>query len=274
MAALWQSLPLLIDPVVVRIGGLPVTWYAVMYIAGVLFSALYFVKLARRRGLLVDADATVEVIVSVLWGVLIGARLGYVAFYGGSDFIQEPWRIILPYDFGQDAWVGIRGMSFHGGLIGGAIGLYMFTREARREFLRFSDVLVQAVPIAIFFGRIGNFLNQEILGRPSALPWGMHFPGSGSLLLHPVTLYEAAFEGVLLFLLLAVLSRQASRPGRITALFLFLYAGIRYGAEYYRALPLEGNLVYGVLTTGQALSVAMALLGSIVLLVTRKRVVY
>ncbi|MGB4942813.1 MAG: prolipoprotein diacylglyceryl transferase [Candidatus Moraniibacteriota bacterium] len=271
MPTAWQSFPLSIDPVALMVGGLPVTWYAIFYIAGVFVAAVYFVWLARRAGLLADADATVEVIVSVLWGVLIGARLGYIAFYGGPDFISEPWRIILPYDFDQDRWVGIRGMSFHGGLIGGAVGLFMFTRERRRGFLPFSDSLVQAVPLAIIFGRIGNFLNQEILGRSTSLPWGMYFPGSGSLL-HPVVLYEAATEGVILFLVLAALKPLQMAPGRMTVVFLFLYAGIRYLMEYFRAVP--HTLVFGIVTTGQALSVALALSGAVILLATRKRVVY
>ena len=273
MPASWQSLPLTLDPVAGYLAGLPVTWYAVMYIVGALFSALYFVFLAKRRGLLADAAISIEIIVSVLWGVLIGARLGYVFFYGGQEFISEPWRIISPYDFGLDEWIGIRGMSFHGGLIGGAVGLFMFTREAKRDFFRFADVLVQAVPIAIFFGRIGNFLNQEILGRATTTPLGMYFPATGPLLLHPVTLYEAALEGLVLFLLLFILSRIISSPGRITALFLFLYAIMRYFAEGYRAIPLPENLVLGYFSIGQALSLAMVLLGLAVLLLARRRVV-
>lgn len=274
MPSSWQSLPLSFDPIIGQIAGIPVTWYAVMYIVGTLLAALYFVMLAKKRGLLADTSVSIEIIVSILWGVLIGARLGYVFFYGGREFIDEPWRIISPYDFGEQAWVGIRGMSFHGGLIGGAIGLFMFTREAKRDFLRFADVLVQAVPIALFFGRIGNFLNQEILGRVATDSWGMYFPAVGALLLHPVTLYEAALEGLLLFTLLFVFSRKIVTPGRMTALFLFLYAGARYFAEGYRAIPLPENLVLGYFSIGQALSVVMVLLGCVVLLLSRSRVVY
>lgn len=273
MPAHWQSWPLSLDPIAGHIAGFPVTWYAVMYMVGALFSALYFVLLAKRRGLLADTSVSIEIIVSVLWGVLIGARLGYVLFYGGREFVDEPWRIISPYDFGIKEWIGIRGMSFHGGLIGGALGLLMFTREAKRDFLRFSDVLVQAVPIALFFGRIGNFLNQEILGRTASGTWGMYFPAAGSVLLHPVTLYEAILEGFVLFILLFISSRFLSVPGRITALFLFLYATFRYFAENYRALPVPENLVFGLFSIGQALSLAMALLGFAILLLSRRRVV-
>ncbi len=273
MPAFWQSWPLSLDPLAGRIVGFPVTWYAVMYIAGAVFAALYFVALARRRGLLVDASGAVELSVSVLWGVILGARFGYVFFYGGQEFIQEPWRIISPYDFGLGEWIGIRGMSFHGGLIGGAIGLFMFTREGRRNFFQFSDLLVQAVPIALFFGRIGNFLNQEILGRVTTGWWGMYFPATGSLLLHPVTLYEAFLEGGVLFTALYMLSRKMATPGYTTALFLFLYAGLRYFAEGYRALPLSESLVLGYFSVGQALSIVMGLLGLVVILLSRRRMV-
>jgi phosphatidylglycerol:prolipoprotein diacylglycerol transferase len=274
MLAAWQSWPLSLHPVAFVVGGFPVTWYALLYLTGAFFAAVSFVRIARRSGLLVDAEASVEVIVSVLWGVIIGARLGYVVFYGGAEFMNEPWRIFLPYDFSRDMWIGIRGMSFHGGLIGGAFGLFLYTREARRDFFRYSDVLVQAVPIALFFGRIGNFLNLEILGRVTHKAWGMYFPGS-TLPLHPVVLYEALLEGVLLFLVLNGLGRRfGTKPGYLTVSFLFLYAGIRYLAEGYRATPPPEQLVFHIFTIGQALSLAMALLGVVIILIVRKRVVY
>ncbi len=273
MSPMWQTLPLSLDPIAGYVGGVPVTWYAVMYILGAAFSALYFVWLGKRRGLLPDGDISVEVILSILWGVLIGARLGYVLFYGGSEFIAEPWRIISPYDFELGEWVGIRGMSFHGGLLGGALGLFMFTREGNRSFLRFSDLLVQTVPIALLFGRFGNFLNHEILGRATGTTWGMYFSGGGTELLHPVTLYEAAFEGLVLLVVMAIAGRFIRTPGRITVLFLFLYAIFRYVAENYRAVPLPEDMVLGAWSIGQALSFVMVLLGLAILLWPRKRVV-
>lgn len=268
----WQTLPLSFDTVVGYVGGLPVTWYAVMYMVGAILSALYFVSLGKRRGLLLDANISVEVILSVLWGVLIGARLGYVFFYGSAEFMAEPRRIISPYDFELGEWIGIRGMSFHGGLIGGALGLFMFTREGNRSFLRFSDLLVQTVPIALFFGRLGNFLNHEILGRATGVSWGMYFSGGGTELLHPVTLYEAASEGIVLFIVMTFAGRFVQTPGRLTALFLFSYAALRYVAEYYRAVPPPEDMVLGVWSIGQALSLVMVLLGIAILLLPRKRV--
>jgi phosphatidylglycerol:prolipoprotein diacylglycerol transferase len=273
MVSSWQSLPLTLDPIALPIGSLPVTWYALMYIAGAVFASLYFVNVARRQGLLSDMPISIEIILTLLWGVLIGARLGYVVFYGGDEYLHEPWRIVSPYDFTRGEWTGIRGMSFHGGLIGGAFGLWMFTREAKREFFRFSDVLVQAVPLALFFGRIGNFLNQELLGRPTTVPWGMRFPAAPEVLLHPVTLYEAAAEGLFLFFLLLAARKLAPTPGRITALFLVAYAVVRYLAEDYRQLASTGTLWFGFLTVGQAFSFAMVILSLSVFLLSRKHVV-
>lgn len=273
MLVSWQTLPLSLHPVAGFLGGLPVTWYAIMYALGMVFSGLYFVWIAKKSGLSTDSAASIEMIVSILWGVIIGARLGYVIFYGGSAFLEEPWRIASPYDFTTGEWTGIRGMSFHGGLIGGALGLFMFTREAGRHFFRFSDVLVQAVPIALFFGRMGNFLNQEILGRATNWVLGMHFPAAASLLLHPVTLYEAALEGVLLFLVLAWLGRRTAPAGQLTALFLIFYALVRYFAEGYRALPLPENLVAGIFSMGQVLSLIMAFFGLGLFLAARRRMI-
>ncbi|MFA9262585.1 MAG: prolipoprotein diacylglyceryl transferase [Undibacterium sp.] len=229
--------------------------------------------LARQNGLLPNVFVSIDLIVTVLWGVVIGARLGYVLFYGGDEFYREPWRIISPYDFQLKEWIGIRGMSFHGGLIGGAVGLWMFTREASRHFLEFADALVQAVPIALLFGRIGNFLNLEIIGKTTTSPWGMQIPFLGEALRHPVTLYEATGEGLILFALLFLGSRVLKSPGRLSGLFLLSYASFRIAAEFFRNLPEGTNLIFGFFTMGQALSLGMVMAGLVLLFWPRPRVV-
>lgn len=273
MQALWQSLPLSFDPIIGYIGAFPITWYSLCYILGAVFSATYFMWLARRSGLLPNAFASIDLIVTILWGVVIGARLGYVFFYGGDEFFREPWRIISPYDFRQEEWIGIRGMSFHGGLIGGAIGLWIFTREAGRHFLAFSDALVQAVPIALLFGRVGNFLNLEIIGRATESPWGVQIPLAGEVLRHPVTLYEAFGEGLILFGLLFIGSRFLKTPGKLTGLFFLAYAGFRISAEFYREVPEGASLYFGTFSTGQILSFGMVAVGLLLLFWPRRRVV-
>lgn len=260
--AWWQTLALEIDPVAFEIAGIPVPWYTLAYVLGIFLATLFFVSLARRRGLFMTEDATIELLVSVLWGVIIGARLGYVILYGDESYWREPWRIISPYDFTLGEWVGIRGLSFHGGLIGGAYGLWRFSREAGRNFWQFADCLAQAVPLALLTGRIGNFLNQELIGRVTSVPWGMQLVSGEGLLRHPVTLYEALGEGVLLFFFLLLANRLGARPGTITALFLIGYGAIRFMLEFFRETELIMTLG---LSLGQALSVAMVLGGALVL---------
>lgn len=258
----WQMLPQNIDPIAFSFGGFPVPWYTICYLLGVILATLFFVSLLKRKGLILSEDTTIELIVSVLWGVIIGARLGYVLFYGDALYWTEPWRIISPYDFTLHEWVGIRGLSFHGGLIGGAIGLWRFTREARRNFWGFADTLVQTVPIGIFFGRIGNFLNHEIVGTATTTFIGMQWTAGEGVLRHPVTLYEALSEGLLLFFFLVLANRLGARPGNVTALFLIGYGAIRFMMEFFRDATLIANLG---LTLGQALSTVLVLWGVLLL---------
>ena len=269
MQAFWQSLPLSLNPILGYVGSIPVTWYALFYILGAFFSAAYFLWLARQKGILRDNFVSIDLLVTILWGVVIGARLGYVFFYGGEEYIREPWRIISPYDFRMDEWIGIRGMSFHGGLVGGAIGLWIFTREAGRNFLAFADCVVQAVPIALFFGRIGNFLNLEIIGRATGTAWGIQLPWSGSTLFHPVTLYSAFGEGLFLFTLLFIAGRYLNTPGKMTGLFLLLYASVRINLEFFRAIP-TGELIFGAVTMGQTLSIGMIIVALVLLFRPRR----
>ncbi len=263
MLSVWQTLPLRFDAIAFALFGIDIPWYTLCYLLGVVLAALFFVSLAERKNLLHSEEATIELITSVLWGVIIGARLGYVFLYGDETFLREPWRIISPYDFTTGEWIGIRGLSFHGGLLGGAFGLWRFSREAGRHFWDFADALVQAVPIGLFFGRIGNFLNHEILGRFTEVAWGMRAIPEESFLRHPVTLYEALAEGVILLFFMALASRLAPRPGMLTAIFLIGYGAIRFFLEYFRDTSLLGDFF---LTMGQAVSFLMVLIGALLLL--------
>lgn len=263
----WQTLPERFDSIAFSFLTVSIPWYTVCYIFGILLATVFFVSLARRRQFFTSEEATIELIVSVLWGVIIGARLGFVIFYGDESYWREPWRIISPYDFTLGEWAGIRGLSFHGGLIGGMIGLWRFAREANRSFWGIADGLVQAVPIGLFFGRIGNFLNHEIIGRPTEAWWGMYLVMGEGILRHPVVLYEALGEGVILFFFLVLVNRLKARPGNITALFLIGYGGIRFYLEFFRETELVSTLG---LTVGQAFSTVMVLWG-VLLLVRQSR---
>lgn len=272
MLDLWQNLPLSFHSVLISFGPIYITWYAIAYLLGTVFAGAYFLLLSFRKQLFPTFGESIDLLVSILWGVLIGARLGYVFFYGGDEFFREPWRIVSPYDFSLGQWIGIRGMSFHGGLIGAGIGLLVYIREAKHRFFEFSDVLVQATPIAILFGRIGNFLNQEIPGRITMGILGMHFPYAPSVLRFPITLCEGLFEGLFLFFILRFASERVDRPGMLTALFFILYALSRFLLEGYReTVPflVAGNLF----TMGQGLSLVMLVVGGVFLGFSRRRVV-
>lgn len=258
----WQTLPLRFDVTAFHIFEISIPWYTLTYLLGIVLATLFFVSLARRQNLLPNDDITIELITSVLWGVIIGARLGYILLYGDASYFREPWRIISPYDFSTGTWVGIRGLSFHGGLLGGAIGLWRFTREAGRHFWDFADALVQAIPIGIFFGRLGNFLNHEILGRATEVSWGMRFFPEESFLRHPVTLYEAVGEGILLFFFMALAARLSPRPGMLTAIFLIGYGAVRFFFEPWRDTPPLADVSF---TMGQAASMVMVLVGTLLL---------
>lgn len=256
----WQALPQHIDPIAFAIAGIPFPWYTVFYGAGVFCATLFLVSLLRRGSLIRSEDTVIELLVAVLWGVIIGARLGFILLYGDESYWREPWRIISPYDFSLGEWVGIRGLSFHGGLVGGAFGLWRFTQEAGRSFWAYADALIQAAPLGIFFGRLGNFFNHEIIGRPTDVVWGMYTLLGEAVLRHPVVLYEALGEGVALFFWLMLARRLRVRTGGISALFLVGYGVLRFFFEFFRD---ETQLMYGFLTMGQLLSLFMICGGTI-----------
>jgi phosphatidylglycerol:prolipoprotein diacylglycerol transferase len=250
------------DPVLIHIGPLAIRWYALAYIAGILLGWRYCTMLARNASLWAPGEAVItplQIDDLVLWvtlGVIIGGRTGYVLFYGRDTFIQDPLEVFK-------LWHG--GMSFHGGLIGVVSVLYIYSRLNRIDPLRLGDLVAPAVPIGLFFGRLANFINGELWGRPTTLPWGIIFPGSGDgLPRHPSQLYEAGLEGLALFLILRLAThrgRWLPKPGAVTGLFLACYGLFRISLENVRQ-PDAGldHLPLG-LTMGIILSVPMVAVG-------------
>lgn len=233
-----------IDPVLfsIRIFGveLALRWYALAYIAGLLLGWRYVVALCRRDRLWGAAGAPMrpeqadDLLTWMILGVILGGRLGYVLFYQPSYFAANPGQILA-------VWQG--GMSFHGGFLGVAAGIAGFSLRNGLPMLSVGDAVAAAAPIGLFFGRIANFINAELWGRPTTLPWGTVFPGAdcpadwvGPCTRHPSQLYEAALEGALLFLLLGLAVRRGAlaAPGRITGLFLAGYALARIFVELFR----------------------------------------
>ena len=250
------------DPVLVHLGPLAIRWYALAYVAGILLGWRYAVALVKNRSLwaLRGPPASVDQIDDlILWitiGVIVGGRIGHTLFYTPQLIWTDPLEILR-------VWHG--GMSFHGGALGVLIALALFTWRNRLDLLRLGDVAAASAPIGLFFGRLANFINGELWGRPTRLPWGVIFPGAGPEPRHPSQLYEAALEGVVLFLVLrwATHSRKfLNRRGVVMGLFIAGYGLIRTSLENVREpdayMP---HFPFG-LTMGMMLSIPMILVGA------------
>ena len=256
--SLAATLPLLpfpvIDPVAVEIGPFAIRWYALAYIASLLLGWRYLLHLSREEGAALTPKQVDDLLIWVTLGIVLGGRLGYVLFYNPAHYLAHPGQIAA-------LWRG--GMSFHGGLLGVVAALAIFARRRKLKLLALADPLARTMPIGLFLGRVANFINGELYGRPSEAPWAMVFPGGGSEPRHPSQLYEAAGEGVMLFVLLWALARSGlgRRPGFLTGAFCAAYGVVRMLAEVFRQPDAHIGFIAGGLTMGQLLSVPLLVLG-------------
>ncbi len=249
-----------INPVLVNIGPFPIRWYALAYIAGLVLGWAYVRHLVRTealwRGLPRPSVAGIDdLLVYVAFGVILGGRLGYVLFYNLPLYLAHPLQIFA-------LWEG--GMSFHGGLIGAAIGIILFARRTRTPVLTVMDIAAAAVPIGLLLGRIANFIKPELRGRPTNVPWAMIFPGSDGQPRHPSQLYEAGLEGVVLFLVLALAIRLGAlrRPGLATGIFAMGYGIARITCEFFRQPDPQLGYLWAGATMGQILSLPLIAAGA------------
>ncbi|MEJ2025675.1 MAG: prolipoprotein diacylglyceryl transferase, partial [Deltaproteobacteria bacterium] len=187
----------LIDPVLIQVGPFAVRWYGLMYVVGFLLGYFLLRNLSRREQYDLTKEEVGDLLYYCMVGLVVGARLGYCFIYNFSYYLSEPLKIFA-------VWEG--GMSFHGGLAGTAVAGWIFSHRRRKSLLMIADMGAVAAPLGLFFGRIGNFINGELYGRETTLPWGIVFPGAGNVPRHPSQLYEALFEGVILFVVLFLLS--------------------------------------------------------------------
>lgn len=252
----YQSL----DPIAFSMGPITVRWYGLAYIAGFICAGFILWRIAKRWRVRVDEDALLTIMLCVIVGVIVGGRLGYVLVYGNGYYLSHPDQI-LAFSNG--------GMSFHGGLIGALLSGIVAARFTRIPYLTLADMGCIAAPIGLFFGRCANFVNGELWGAPTDLPWGVVFGGSAGMMpRHPSQLYEALLEGLVLFAVLFVLSRRRPpRPqGTFLGVFLVLYGIFRFSVEFVRQPDAQiGYLWGGWLTMGQVLSVPLMLVGVVVL---------
>ena len=244
-----------IDPTLIEIGPFAIRWYALAYIGGILLGWRYALVLARTSPYPFERRTLDDFLLWVTLGIVLGGRLGYVLFYKPGYFLEHPAEIVF-------VWQG--GMAFHGGMLGVAIGIVVFARLRRIPLLALGDLVACVVPIGLFLGRIANFINGELFGRVSDVPWAMVFPRGGDLPRHPSQLYEAGLEGLVLFCLLWLLWRHSSlkqRPGAISGVFLAGYGLSRFVVEFAREPDAHLGFLFAGATMGQLLSVPMVLLG-------------
>lgn len=239
-----------IDPIIVSLGPLHVRWYGLMYLVG--FVAAYLLAHKRLEQTQWNKDQLGDLLFWSFVGVIIGGRVGYVLFYQFGLFLDDPTYLVK-------IWTG--GMSFHGGLLGVLAAMYWRAKKMNATFLQVGDFVAPLVPIGLGAGRIGNFLNAELWGRTTDVPWAIIFPNAGNLPRHPSQLYEFALEGVLLFIILWLYSAKRRPVGAVSGLFLLGYGAFRFFVEYFRQPDAHIGLYNSGLSQGQLLCLPMIALG-------------
>ncbi|WP_370318924.1 prolipoprotein diacylglyceryl transferase [Oricola sp.] len=259
-----------IDPILIQLGPVAIRWYSLAYIGGIVLGWLYARRMVRNDRLWGGKEPVTEADLDdfILWatiGIIVGGRLGFVLFYDLPVYLDDPLRIFK-------TWQG--GMSFHGGLIGTTIAMFAFAWRRKLPVWSLIDIVSAVVPIGLFFGRLANFINSELWGRPSDVPWAMVFPTGGDIARHPSQLYEAGLEGIVLFLVLRVCTHNLLRlrtPRFVTGIFIAGYGLARIFVEFFREPDVQlGYLYGGWLTMGMILSIPMVLLG-VGLVISAKR---
>lgn len=244
-----------IDPVAIQIGPIGIRWYALAYIAGIVLGWRLAIAYAARKPEVMTRTQVDDFLVWVTVGIILGGRLGYVLFYRPGFYIYQPWEALF-------LWRG--GMSFHGGLAGVLIAAWLFARRVGADPFRVGDMVACVAPIGLFFGRLANFINGELWGRISDVPWAMVFPTGGPLPRHPSQLYQAFLEGIVLFTVMMLIAWRPSvraRPGFAGGVFLTGYAIARIIGELFREPDPQLGFILGFVTMGQILSLPMLAVG-------------
>ncbi|WP_407166666.1 prolipoprotein diacylglyceryl transferase [Bradyrhizobium sp. ORS 111] len=258
------------NPVAVSLGPVVVRWYALAYIVGIVLGWIYARSLIKKERLWggpapITLPQLDDFILWVTIGIIVGGRTGYVLFYNLPFFLAHPAEIF-------ELWKG--GMSFHGGFLGCVAAVILFARRNNVSIPSLGDITTAVAPIGLFLGRLANFINSELWGRPAdpSLPWAMIFPNGGPLPRHPSQLYEAGLEGIVLFTVLAIMIRMGAlkRPGLILGSFITLYGFARITGEFFREPDPQLGFLWGGLTMGMLLSVPMIIVGAIIIVASAR----
>ena len=243
-----------IDPVIFSIGPLKIRWYGLMYVIGFVVAWLLARVRAKRPDTPVDAKQVDDLIFYCMLGVIAGGRVGYCVVYGWDQLISDPLYLFR---------ITEGGMSFHGGLVGVMLAMWLYGRSLGKTIWHMTDFVAPIVPPGLFFGRIGNFINGELWGKPTDVPWGVLYEGQ---VLHPSQLYEAALEGLVLFAILWFYSAKPRPYLAVSGAFLFFYGAFRFFVEFYRVPDAHlGYLALDWVTMGQILSAPMIIAGAVML---------
>lgn len=256
----WNEIYSHFDPVAFEIFGLKVHWYGLMYVIALLL-ALFLAKYFAKRSKFPFSDEMLDkYFIFVEIGVILGARLGYIFIYSNEQifYLTHPWEIFNPFYNGE--FVGISGMSYHGALIGFVISTYIFCKKYKENLWLLLDLVALSVPLAYIFGRIGNFLNKELFGKVTEVPWGIYVDGA---LRHPSQLYEAFLEGILIFIILIFYKKYKKFDGELISVYVILYSLMRFISEIFREPDIQLGVFLGF-SMGQILSFLMLILGVIV----------
>lgn len=246
----------IIDPVAFTIGPFSARWYGIAYVLGFALALLVMYFVTKRWQLKFTMEQVCIILIAAMLGVILGARIGYVLFYNFEYYMANPWQIL---NYGQG------GMSFHGGFIGALIGGIVAARIIRIPFISLMDIMIIGAPLGLLFGRCANFINGELWGAPTDLPWGVIFGGAaGDIPRHPSQLYEGLLEGLILFIILFALSRKLPPlpQGTFSGIFMLGYGIARFAVEFVREPDVQlGYLWGGWLTMGQVLTVPLLIAG-------------
>ncbi|MBL4941817.1 MAG: prolipoprotein diacylglyceryl transferase [Colwellia sp.] len=246
-----------IDPIIFSIGPVALRWYGMMYLIGFLGAMFIANKAADKSGGEWTRDQVSDLLFYGFLGVILGGRVGYVLFYQWEYFLADPLYLF-------QIWEG--GMSFHGGLLGVILAVYLFSRKTNKSFLRVGDFVAPLVPLGLGMGRLGNFMNAELWGRQTDVPWAMVFPTDAlQVPRHPSQLYEFFLEGVVLFIILYFVTRKPRSLGLASGTFLIGYGVFRSIVEFYREPDAHLGLYFSLISQGQVLSIPMILVGMLVI---------
>ena len=258
------------DPVLIDLGLFQIRWYSIAYILGIIIGWVYAIKIIKLTTInkynfeQIKTSQFDDLVIYLIIGIILGGRLGYVIFYNFEYYSQNFFEIFK-------LWRG--GMSFHGGLLGVIISIIFFSKKTKTNFFKFADIVSCVAPIGLFLGRIANFINGELYGKISTLPWAIIFPNGGSAARHPSQIYEAILEGIILFILinyLALKKQLLFKAGYISGLFLVSYSILRIFSEIFREPDLHLGLFFNYFSLGTVLSIATLVAGLVIIMSAKK----